>query len=230
MEIGTEQNMALDASLLESFISGESLQTVRVYRWSEPCVTVGRNQSIEEARGPYPELNIFRRPTGGRAVVHGDDLTITVVACENTLRKDSEKGGILASYHQIVAGIIDTFLCYGVRAITGQARRSDDLTDCFATVGKCDVVDSETGVKIVGSAQFRSRGAILQQMSIRRHQRYHIHDTDFLMSLKDRLSRRLAVDQWEVASAALPTEYSRCSLLLGSQVKGADIGTKNSYV
>jgi len=226
----TDENMTLDEAMLESFVAGESVETVRIYKWSSPCVTIGRYQDIEAARGSYPAAEIYRRPTGGRAVVHGDDLTITVIADENRLRKLSEKHGILASYHQILSGVIDTLLGYGVHAASGHARRSDDLVDCFASVGRCDVIDIDTGEKIIGSAQFRSRGVILQQMSIRCHQRYHIHNAEFILSLKDHLSRRLAVDSWDVALSALPSEYSRSSLLLGGEVKGADIDTKNSHV
>jgi len=204
--------MALDEAILEAFIAGECLQTVRIYRWTRTCVTIGRNQDLEEARGPYPGVDIYRRPTGGRAVLHGDDLTVSVIADENMLRKQTARNGVLASYHHILAGVIDTFSSYGIHAVTGLTRKSHEDIDCFAAVGKCDIVDAETGSKIMGCAQYRSRGAILQQMSIRRHERYHIYDTDFIVSLRECLSRRLAVDEWEPAMSALPSEYSRSSL------------------
>jgi lipoate-protein ligase A len=212
-DIDDSQNMAIDEAILDSLVSGQCLQTVRVYRWQERCVTIGRHQNEQEARGPYPIDRFFRRPTGGKAVEHGDDLTITVVTDEKSLREGNAKTGILASYHQIVAGIIDTIRSYDVDAITGVRTVKLISADCFEAVGRCDIIDRTTNEKIVGCAQLRSRGAILQQMSLRSHERYHIDSTEFKSRLQNYLALRLSVTRWEQCTSLQPSEYLRSSLL-----------------
>jgi lipoate-protein ligase A len=226
----SESQMAIDEAILEAFVVGDSAPTVRVYRWLTPCVTIGKNQNMEEARGSYPSFAIYRRPTGGRAVVHGDDLTVSVIASEKSVLQNCTNRGILATYQHVLSGILDTLRSYEVSISTGNARGLSSVVSCFASVGKCDVVDEKTGIKIVGSAQLRSRGAILQQMSIRTHERYHINEEDFVWRLKHYLQERLAVDQWEPAFAMLPSENRRSGILLNTQVKGANFGTENSYM
>src|SRR5690242_15884224 len=77
-------NMAVDEALLESVIGNGAPPAIRLYTWSRPGLTVGRFQDIvrtldlEEclARGILP----VRRITGGRGILHGDDLTLSIAA------------------------------------------------------------------------------------------------------------------------------------------------------
>ena len=74
-------NMAVDAALLSELREGgQCLPIVRLYQWDRPSVSIGRLQPEEPVRRLYPDLPCVRRPTGGRAVLHGEDLTITVAA------------------------------------------------------------------------------------------------------------------------------------------------------
>ncbi len=215
-KVDDRHNMALDEAILESFIVGACHQTVRPYLWIKPCVTLGKNQDAEEARGSYPGSTLIRRPTGGMAVQHGDDLTLSVIASEKGLRDQSSKHGILASYYKILSGVLDTIHSYDVPAESGISKYGRRTVDCFKSLGKCDVVDLRTGQKIVGCAQLRTRGALLQQMSLRPHERYHIYSPEFLMNLKRNLGNQLDVGQWEDAFASTSTECSRSALLAGS--------------
>ena len=68
--------MATDAALLRELRDdAQALPIVRVYGWDRPCVSLGRLQDEQAVRAAFPDLPLVRRPTGGRAVRHGDDLT-----------------------------------------------------------------------------------------------------------------------------------------------------------
>ena len=89
-------NMTRDAALLETLGEGKGETTVRIYQWDRPAVTVGRHQDEDAVREIFPLLPIIPRPTGGRAVLHGEDLTITVAVLESSLAGAGSGLGILA--------------------------------------------------------------------------------------------------------------------------------------
>src|SRR5690349_8077695 len=82
------RNMAIDAALLEEVGASESPRTiVRFYGWSSPTISLGRNQQIDKAvDAAYCRatgIDIVHRPTGGRAVLHDDELTYAVISNDN---------------------------------------------------------------------------------------------------------------------------------------------------
>ncbi|MGO8672697.1 MAG: biotin/lipoate A/B protein ligase family protein [Capsulimonadaceae bacterium] len=169
--LSATENMRRDTVLLDEVGRGEA-PAVRVYGWSEPAVTIGRLQDEAEVRRRYPDQPIVRRPTGGRAVLHGNDLTVAVATRAEWL--PGAPAGVLASYTVIVAGLVDACRRLGIDAAQ-PARRArthpavddaaGDRIACFATVAGCDVADARTGAKLIGSAQRREGGVLLQQMS-----------------------------------------------------------------
>lgn len=196
--------MARDSSLFDRMRNPgtECLPAVRIYRWSTAAVTIGRLQDEDEARAHYPGLTLVRRPTGGRAVVHGDDLTITVAARDEWL--PGTGGSVMASYRVIVAGVVDALRRHGIDAAIGERRprTAEDSVgrrvDCFAAVAACDIADARTGEKLVGSAQRRDRGAVLQQMSIRGDVVRRIEPaSEFVRDLRECLQLNLKIDGWE---------------------------------
>ncbi len=163
-----DDNMTTDTRLFEAVRDGVELRpVVRVYAWDRPSVSFGRLQNEQKVRDAYPGLPLVRRPTGGLAVRHGEDLTITVITRTEWLPPSAGRG-VLASYRQIMDGLLDALEAMGVAARLGGAAcaRQRGSVDCFASVADCDATDAHTGRKLVGSAQRRDRGAILQQMSI----------------------------------------------------------------
>lgn len=209
--------MARDAALLEQMHDCSS-PAVRVYSWAEPAVTIGRLQHEDEVRALYPHLPIVRRPTGGRAVLHGNDLTVSIATRAEWLPGDCES--VIASYRAMVAGVVSALCRAGIPATIGRAEAGaaigyPNLTetggdrlariravDCFARVAQCDVSDASNGRKLVGSAQRRDRGAILQQMSITRDTLELIGASAgegqlvFLRILRDEMATALGVDTW----------------------------------
>lgn len=158
------ENMARDHALMErAATSGE--WTLRVYRWRTPTISLGRNQT---ARGLYDldrvrgrGLDIVRRPTGGRAILHDHEITYSVTA------PVADAGDLRASYDRINRLLVGALRTIGVDArIAGPDRRASlpGLAPCFdePAAGELTV----DGRKLAGSAQWRSGGALLQHGSI----------------------------------------------------------------
>jgi lipoate-protein ligase A len=165
------RNMAVDDAIMRARAEGLAPPTLRLYRWQPPAVSLGRFQALDERvdvqairRRGY---GLVRRPTGGRAILHSDELTYSVVVCES----DIEGGAaLMTSYREISRGIEAGLSYLGIDAALGPKRddgspREAALpTICFAKAARCDLVAK--GRKVVGSAQTRSRGVILQHGSI----------------------------------------------------------------
>ncbi len=156
--------MAIDDALLaRARASGEA--TLRVYAWNAPILSLGRNQP---AAGRYDlrraaELGVsfVRRQTGGRAVLHHREVTYSVTS------PVAPMGALRESYGRINRLLIDALARLGVRASEAEpAGRSPipGIAPCFETPVAGEIVAG--GRKLVGSAQWRDRDALLQHGSI----------------------------------------------------------------
>ena len=157
------ENMALDEALLwRARASGEAV--IRVYTWSEPTLSLGRNQA---ARGLYDEprakrrgIAIVRRPTGGRALLHHREITYSVTTPTRTL-------SLKAAYGRINRILVDALQRLGLPVVLAGAQPSGRLPDaspCFVAPSEGEIVLG--GGKLVGSAQWREGDALLQHGSI----------------------------------------------------------------
>lgn len=157
-------NMAVDETLMEAARDGRV--TLRLYGWESPCLSLGRN---ERARGRYDldeaarrGIDVVRRPTGGRAVYHDDELTYAVTAPAGAW------GGLRESYARINRALAAGLRALGVSAETSPSASSPKsglaAGACFAAPAPGEVTAG--GRKLVGSAQWRHRGALLQHGSI----------------------------------------------------------------
>ncbi len=158
--------MAADAALLAELAGLAGPPAVRVYTWSQKAVSIGRLQGEVPVHALYPGLPIVRRPTGGRAVLHGDDLTVSVAARLECLPEDSRS--VLASHHLIMGSVLQALTALGLEACFGGCAigSQSGIINCFELSAACDLIDSHTGKKLVGSAQRREEAALLQQMSL----------------------------------------------------------------
>lgn len=155
-------NMAVDEAILEAHLQGFVPPTLRFYGWSKAAVSIGHSQSLPDNVVEYIKnagYDLVRRPTGGRAVLHDNELTYSFVGSEGL------GVSILDAYEQICRGLIEGLESFGVKAGIGKSGVScKDLQDCFlATTGSDLQVD---GKKIAGSAQLRRKHAVLQHGSI----------------------------------------------------------------
>jgi lipoyl(octanoyl) transferase len=155
-------NMAIDRVLLERAAVGESW--LRLYRWSPSCLSFGRHEPAtrryDRERIAALGLDVVRRPTGGRAVWHAGELTYAVAAPATTLGTLREAYGEI---HRVIRNALRTF---GIPAELAPARAAirPDAGACFAAPAGGEVIVGDN--KLVGSAQLRENGALLQHGSI----------------------------------------------------------------
>jgi lipoate-protein ligase A len=156
--------MALDEALMErARMTGESV--FRVYSWSEPTLSLGRNQPARMAYD-MPALRqrgfaVVRRPTGGRAILHHREVTYSVTA------PAAGAGDTRESYDEINRLLVDGLRGLGVEAdIVGSipGASAPGPIPCFAHPSAGELV--HRGRKLVGSAQWRCDNALLQHGSI----------------------------------------------------------------
>lgn len=159
------RNMAIDEALLDSVRLGESPPVLRVYRWSPPTVSLGKNQAATDdlvTTAASLGLGVCRRPTGGRAVLHEGEFTYSVVGSSRHGFAES----IDQAYAQIGVPLSDTLTRLGVRHSQpggAQVRGDGSAVSCFASLARADLAVSDQ--KLVGSAQARRGDSFLQHGS-----------------------------------------------------------------
>jgi lipoate---protein ligase len=143
-------NMGTDEAVLASVAEGKSPPTLRLYRWSPPCVTIGYFQSMEAevdlAACKTARVDAVRRLTGGGAVYHDAEVTYSLVT---PLGHPLAPDDVLESYKLICAGIIAGLGLMGAKA-------------SFVPINDIAV----DGKKISGNAQTRRRGCLLQHGTV----------------------------------------------------------------
>lgn len=160
-------NMRRDAALLAFAEKGDL--SWRVYGWDGPWVSLGRFQKADTALKSDAPVQWVERPTGGRGVLHGHDVTVGLAFPLEGLCPREEWRSIRAVYRATIAPIVEALRLCGVDAALGEALdRSPDLKspDCFALVSANDVVDLATGEKVCGCALRLTETAVLAQCSI----------------------------------------------------------------
>jgi len=159
--------MALDEALLCSVISGRSLPALRFYGWNPPCMSVGYFQHISDiniSRCREGGIDVVRRPTGGRAVLHDRELAYSVVLHV----PDGRSGSVLETFRMINVGILQGIRSLGIEAVFHQnkkaGRAAGDNPYCFSSPSQYEILVE--GRKVAGAAQMRRDGVLLQHGSI----------------------------------------------------------------
>jgi lipoate-protein ligase A len=156
--------MALDEALLESASERPTAAAVRTYEWSEPTLSLGYFQELADALAEprWADVPIVRRATGGGAIWHEHELTYAVVV-PRTHRLGSHPVDLYHAVHGAIAGLLQS------RGAPARRRGVDpDRPErpflCFLDRDPEDLVVGTS--KVVGSAQRRRSGAVLQHGSI----------------------------------------------------------------
>ncbi len=166
-------NMAVDEELLARAQAGERTPVLRLYTWNPPAVSLGRFQKIEEAVDVDAcrkhGFDIVRRITGGRAVLHRDELTYSVVGrTDNPLFPPSVHGTYKIIAAGLLAGLRNIAIPAEIVSRGGRyaqlVKKKDANPACFSSPSWFEIVVN--GKKIIGSAQRRLSGAFLQHGSI----------------------------------------------------------------
>jgi lipoate-protein ligase A len=164
-------NMALDEAIMEAVDAGQVPPTLRLYGWQPPCLSIGRFQAVAGAvdvdacrvRG----FDLVRRPTGGRAILHDTparELTYSLAIPQNDPRV---AGDVPASYRAISAALVRGLARLGIAAQLAPAREGPlhpETAACFDQPSDYEV--TVDGRKLVGSAQARSGGVLLQHGTV----------------------------------------------------------------
>lgn len=159
-------NMAVDEVLLEGG-PGLPAYTLRFYRWLRPTVSLGHGQPWREAYdgelGRRLGVDLVRRPTGGRAVLHADELTYSLAAPAD---RGPLSGGVLSTYRRIARCFERGFRSLGltVELVRGAGAVEPGRGACFASRSRYELLAG--GRKLLGSAQRRQRGRLLQHGSL----------------------------------------------------------------
>ncbi len=158
-------NMAADLAILETYRQGKALPTLRLYDWDVPTLSLGYAQRTSEVDVVACEgrgVARVRRPTGGRAVLHGaGDLTYSVVASGAEGFPESVAG----SYARIAEALVLGFQSLGLLMQVAPGERSSGTTSaCFGSSTRADMLAA--GRKLVGSAQLRREGGFLQHGAV----------------------------------------------------------------
>ncbi len=157
-------NMAVDEAILLAVAAGQASPTLRFFAWEPPCLSLGYAQpqaDVDLGRLRALGWGLVRRPTGGRAILHTDELTYSVIA---PLAEPRVAGGVVESYRQLAEGLLRGLELLGLCA---QADKTYALPDRDAKGAVCFEMPSNYEItvadkKLLGSAQSRKQGVVLQ--------------------------------------------------------------------
>ena len=156
-----KENMQIDSDLLDEAIEKQIQEPrFRLYAWSPRCISLGRNQ--DESFLKNTDEDCVRRLTGGRALLHDNEITYSYITPINIIPNGES---ISHSYKYISGMLIDFFKTLGVELDFGENKKVSTKFDyCMLISTGADVCYQ--GRKIIGSAQYRKQGYILQHGSI----------------------------------------------------------------
>lgn len=170
-------NMAVDEAIMQEYIAGRVPPTIRFYTWRPPAVSLGyaqrARQELDLQACRRQGIDVVRRLTGGRAVLHDAELTYSIVVSESHPLLPST---ITGSYQVLSRGLVAGLRLLGVEAnmvvpaaAYSQRRarppgKSAATAACFDSPSQYEI--AVAGKKLVGSAQVRKHGVILQHGSV----------------------------------------------------------------
>ena len=160
-------NMAVDEAIAEAAAAGAVPPTLRFYRWNPPTVTLGRHQKladVDETQIAARGYDLVRRATGGRAILHVDELTYSVAG---PIEEPRMAGGVMDAYLRFSNALLSGLSTLGLKAekAGGRTRAGRELSAaCFETPSAYEITAG--GRKLMGSAQSRRKGYVLQHGSL----------------------------------------------------------------
>jgi lipoate-protein ligase A len=160
-------NMAVDESILEHINRGEAQPTLRLYAWKPACLSLGHAQSftdVDTERVKARGWEVVRRVTGGRAILHTDELTYSVTGSTD---EPVLSGGVLESYNRLAQALLfavrELGLPVEIKEDTGHTSNMENPI-CFEVPSTYEI--TVDGKKLIGSAQARKKEGVLQHGSL----------------------------------------------------------------
>ena len=215
-------NMQFDEELARQLHEGQGKPTLRFFQWKPPAISLGYHQKcddLNERKCREDGIDVVRRPTGGRGILHAEDLTYSIVMY-------APHGTISRTYNAISRALVKGLALYGVEATLARSQSSSSrqhahaaLIPCFTSCARHEI--EWRGRKLVGSAQRRySNGEIdivLQHGSILCGPA-HRKLGDYLLCRDSHLTKQLAqeleektIDLKEIRGSEVdPDELAAC--------------------
>jgi lipoate-protein ligase A len=219
-------NMWFDEMLVRRLIEGKGGPVVRMYYWSPWAISIGHHQNLSDINLPQCHDNgieVVRRPTGGRAILHAEELTYCVVM-------PAHQKGVLAVYNEISQALVDGLKLFGVDVTLqrsqpdfGELYKNPSSIPCFSSSARYEI--EWEGKKLVGSAQRRyatpagdivlQHGSLLCGKAHRRLGEYlAVTDPDIRGAVQKTLETRTA-DLEEITGAPVDREHLAVCLKRG---------------
>ena len=161
-------NMAVDCAIAEAVGGKRQAPTLRLYGWRPFCLSLGYGQRLRDVDAVATQArgwDIVRRPSGGKAILHGDELTYSLcLPADHPLAS----GDVVESYRRISAGLLAALESLGIQAQAQPQNEADRNAEsgpvCFIMPSHYEIAIG--GRKLIGSAQLRRQGALLQHGTI----------------------------------------------------------------
>ena len=159
--------MALDEAVLESVQAGTCPPTLRLFSWRPACLSLGQAQpfsDVDITRLRERGWDVVRRLTGGRAILHTDELTYSVIANSSEPRLN---GSVLESYNRLAQALLAAVKSLGLAVeMTEHKQEIAKETNpvCFEVPSTYEI--TVNGKKLIGSAQARRKAGVLQHGSL----------------------------------------------------------------
>jgi lipoate-protein ligase A len=161
-------NMAVDEAILVGVGNCGSPPTLRLYAWAPPCLSIGYAQPFSDVDIPQLQARgweLVRRPTGGRAVLHTDEMTYSVIA---PLEEPRVAGTVLETYHRLAQTLVEALNEIGSQVEINEnsaiSHYSRSNPVCFEVPSTYEITVG--GRKLLGSAQARRKEGVLQHGSL----------------------------------------------------------------
>jgi lipoate-protein ligase A len=219
-------NMAVDEAILEYAGQGKVQPTLRLYAWNPPCLSLGYaqpNNDVDRASLNLYGWQLVRRPTGGRAILHTDELTYSIMGPASEPRL---AGSVLESYQRLSRALLAALQSLGINAqattINDSVTPNNDTNPvCFEAPSYYEITFN--GKKLIGSAQARRKEGILQHGTLplcgdltRITQVLRYPDKDARKTAADRLLERAITAErvlnhailWETAALAFSDAFA----------------------
>lgn len=166
-------NMARDAALLR--LAEEGQGSCRVYSWNGAWISLGNMQKADRDLLPTNPVPWVMRPTGGKAVLHGHDVTVGLAVplaqiARSGVSVEQLSRSVKTVYRWVAGPIVEALNDCGVRAKLAEetvfVKSAGKTADCFAHIAPNDIVDERLGIKVCGCALRLTSSAVLVQASI----------------------------------------------------------------
>ena len=201
-------NMAVDESILEHVARDDAIPTLRLYSWEPPCLSLGRSQPFSDVNKNALKTNgwdVVRRMTGGRAILHTDELTYSIIAPNDNLHVN---GSILDSYRHLAQGLLAALKSLGADVAMNKEKAEQSTRTnpvCFETPSAYEI--TVNGEKLIGSAQARQKGGVLQHGSL--PLTGNLARVTDALSFPDDASRQIATEKLLARASTLESALGR---------------------